>query len=114
MQYPLLNLSEFDIEDATKFGLAQRFEHHDLVDPVHELRSELAASRFNSGLCYLLVLFRIKLRCMALQMVERLEAQLGSRKRGHFVRTQVAGHENHRVREINFPIVAERQYALIA
>ena len=44
----LLHLVEFDFQDLAEFAHAKGMKHDSLINPVHELRSEFAASSFHT------------------------------------------------------------------
>src|SRR6185436_13024432 len=55
----ILNSLKFEIENLTQVMFFQRTEHYHLVDPVHELRRELASRSLDGGAINLLVYFGI-------------------------------------------------------
>jgi len=104
-----------DVEDAAQFGLPERTEHHDLIKPVHEFRSELAASRFHTALADLLVDLVVEdfARGHALGFLRRTKTEARSHQGRHLRRAEVARHEDHGATEIDLAVVAERQRGLI-
>ncbi len=83
-------------------------EHHHFVDPVHELRREFPLGRFRRRLLDFLVQPRLRFRPHRRRKSHSARHQLGD-----FPAAQVRRHENHRLRQIHAPVVAQRQRGLV-
>ena len=89
-------------------------EHHCLVDAVHELRRELAPRRLDADLADLLLEIRVHFSGIAQSLCFRSgKSHIGPQQGSHFVRAQVAGHEDHGAGEIYTAVVAQCQRGLI-
>src|SRR5262249_39494695 len=96
-----------DVQNVIKLCALQRMEHHHLIQSVHELRRELPPRRFN--------------RCPLNLLVQSCRCLIGRLDESHtplheirdLAASQVRGQENHCLRQIHFPVVAQSQRRLI-
>ena len=83
-------------------------KHHRLIDPVHELRSEFALGRFRRRPLDFFVETHAHLR---------LHFGRKSHSAGHqlrdFAAAQIRRQENHGLRQVNAPVIAQRQRRLV-
>src|SRR5581483_274178 len=103
LQYPLLHLPQLDLQYLFQLRPLQRMEHHHLVQPVHELRTELPPRRFHRRPFHLLVQ-------PALRLVLRLDKSHPPRHQFRDLPApQIRRHENHRLRQVHPPVISQRQ-----
>src|SRR5579863_9226511 len=93
LRQPLFHVGELQVDDALDLLLAQRTEHHDVVDPVQKFGPEELAKRGHGLLARFLRVFRRKLE-----------------NRG---RTGVRSHNDHRILEIDRATLAIRQTSVV-
>src|SRR5271157_3276483 len=103
----LLQHSQFNFEDLFQVFGVQRAKDHDLVDAVHELGGKLAAGGVHRGAIDLVVESGVQ--------VGRLldESHAAVDELAHLGFTQVGGHDDDALREIDFTIVTECQRGLV-
>src|SRR6202041_3034170 len=108
LQHALLHHPQLDFQNLFQLCRTQRMEHHGLVNAVHEFRREFPLGGFRSSLLYFLVEPYLGLRAL-----QRRKSQPAGHQLGDFHAAQVRGHENHRLRQIHSPVVAQRQSSLV-
>src|SRR5579871_1670526 len=97
----LLHDVQFKRQNLTQLCNTEGLEHHRLVDAVHELGGELLACRIDAGASDLVSSLVVHhAGGMAPLDLTSAEAQTRPQDRTHLGRTQVAGHENERAREV--------------
>src|ERR1700690_99141 len=106
-QDALLDHAEFDIENLLQVFGAQSLEDHNLVDAVHELRSELAARGFGGSA----IDFVVEALIDHLDLGRETESSLD--QAGHLAGAQVGGHDDDALREVHAAVVAEGECGLV-
>jgi len=107
LQHTLLHMLQFDFQHLFQLSPPERMKNHNLVQPVHEFRRELAPRRFHRGSLDLFIQ-------SAVLLVSRLhESHSAVHHLGNFAAAQVGRHKNHRLREVHAPVIAQRQSRLI-
>ena len=106
-QHALLHHAEFDFKNLRQMLIPQRLEYHSLVDAVHELRRELAASRFHGRALNLVVEIVVDFHCL------RREPKTAIHQIRHLAGAQVRGQNDDALRKIDAAIIAERERGLV-
>src|SRR5271168_2277826 len=106
-QHALLHHPEFNFQNLFELGRTQRMEHHRLVNAVHEFRREFPLGGFRRSLFDFLVEASLGFRAL-----QRRESQSAGHQLGNFHAAQIRRHENHRLRQVNSPVVAQVSVAL--
>src|SRR5271166_2846319 len=108
-QNALLHHTEFDVQNLLQVFGTQGLEHDRLVDAVHELRRELAASGFQSTAVDL----RIQ-RVVDHEGVPRnAEAHTAVDQLGHLCGTEVRCHDDDALAQVHAAVVAERERGFV-
>ncbi len=110
----LLYLIQFDVEDLAQLLGSERLEGHDFIEAVHEFRSELAAGGIDAAAREFAgeLVVGDSGRDLLL-LVADAETEAGRHHGGHFGGSQVAGHEDHAIGEVDLTVVAEGERGLV-
>src|SRR6267154_268654 len=100
IQHALLHVLEFDFQYFIQFISLQWVKYDQFIEPVDELRRELAARCFDRGAFHLFI-----------QSVHGLvdglnESHPSGHQLGDLSAAKIRGHENHGLREVDPPVVA--------
>src|SRR6266853_4737553 len=107
VQHALLYLPEFNVKHFVKLRALQRMKHDHLVQTVHELRRELPSCCLHRSPLHLLM----QSGC---GLVLRLdESHPSVHQIGDLAASQVRGQEDHCLRQIHSPVIAQRQRCFI-
>src|SRR5262249_3312358 len=106
-QDALLHHLQFEIENLLQVCRAQGLENYNLVNTVHELRCELASSRFYRCAIDLLV------KAILMHFLLRGKSEAAVCQVRHLGRPEVGSHNNDAPREVDSPVVTQSQSAFI-
>ena len=103
----LLHHAEFDFEDLGEVLVTQSFEDHGLIDAVHELRCELAASGFDGSALNLVIKIIVDFHGSG------REAEATVDQISHLAGAQVRGQDDDALGKIDAAIIAEGERGFI-
>src|SRR5579859_954213 len=104
----LLHHAKLDVENQFELLFAQRMKDHYLVEPVHELGRKFPLRRFRrSALDFL---FEPRRRICR---VHGSEPEFAGHQLGYLRAAQVGREKNHRLRQVDAPVVAQSQRGLV-
>src|ERR1017187_9331004 len=106
-QHALLHHPEFDVQNLRQMLVAQRLEHHCLVDPVHDLRRKFPPRRFHRRPLNLVIERLIHFNRF------RRKSEPTVHQVRHLRRTQVRRHNDDALRQNHAPVVAQSQRRLV-
>src|SRR5262249_19387453 len=100
-------------EDAIELAIPERFENNHFIETINELRRESAACGLDAGASHVFAEGYVAFQRVHMRLNRGSEYQPRLHQRGHLPCTNVARHEDDRLREVDLAVVAQGYRGLI-